>query len=203
MNASASATASSNSGACWRNSASNSRSFAPRLEARRGNPILGISVDVDGKVVLAADGKPYTTVSFTNGPGSKEPKAAAPATAAARPPQTAPVSAVEPPQQTGAAAPPKFDAPAAAPPYAGRARPDVTMEQATNPDYIQQALVPLPSETHGGADLGIYAIGPWAHLFQGTVEQNYIFHVMDFASKVNERAMAAGGQQSARKTEGR
>ena len=58
------------------------------------------------------------------------------------------------------------------------------------PDFIQQTLVPLPSETHGGEDLGIYAIGPWSHLFQGTVEENYTFHVMDFASKISERAKA-------------
>ena len=57
------------------------------------------------------------------------------------------------------------------------------MEQASAPDFIQQSLVPLDSETHGGEDLGIYAIGPWAHLFQGTVEENYTFHVMDFASR--------------------
>jgi alkaline phosphatase len=114
--------------------------------ARRGNPILGISVDVDGKPILAADGKPYTTIGFANGPGgSKEPKA----------------------------------------------RREITMEEATDPDFIQQALVPLPSETHGGEDLGIYAIGPWSHLFQGTVEENYTFHVLDFASKISERAMAA------------
>src|SRR5690606_31876253 len=69
-------------------------------------------------------------------------------------------------------------------------RPTITMEQAMAPDFIQQALVPLSSETHGGEDLGIYAIGPWAHLFQGTVEENYTFHVMDFASKISERARA-------------
>lgn len=28
---------------------------------------------------------------------------------------------------------------------------------------------------------GIYATGPFAHLFHGVVEQNYIFHVMDYA----------------------
>jgi alkaline phosphatase len=61
------------------------------------------------------------------------------------------------------------------------ARPDLTQEQATDPDYIQQALIPLTSETHSGEDVAIYAKGPWAHLFEGTVEQNYIFHVMDFA----------------------
>ena len=66
-------------------------------------------------------------------------------------------------------------------------RPNITMEQATSPDFVQQSLVPLSSETHGGEDLGIYAIGPWAHLFQGTVEENYTFHVMDFASGISER----------------
>lgn len=66
-------------------------------------------------------------------------------------------------------------------------RPALTMEQATAPDFIQPALVPLKSETHGGEDLGIYAIGPWAHLFQGTVEENYTFHVMNYASRIGER----------------
>lgn len=60
-------------------------------------------------------------------------------------------------------------------------RPDVTQEQATDPDYIQQALIPLSSETHSGEDVAIYAKGPWSHLFDGTVEQNYIFHVMNHA----------------------
>ena len=71
------------------------------------------------------------------------------------------------------------------------------MEEATDPDFIQQSLVPLPSETHGGEDLGIYAIGPWSHLFQGTVEENYTFHVMDYASKISERAKAAAVEPAA------
>ncbi len=83
--------------------------------AKRGNPILGISVGVDGKPRLGSDGKPYTTVGFANGPGG-----------------TIPLTE----------------------------RPTLTMEQATAPDFIQPALVPLKSETHGGEDLGIYAIGP-------------------------------------------
>jgi len=111
--------------------------------AKRGNPLLGISIGVDDKPILGTDGKPYTTIGFANGPGaSKE----------------------------------------------ARERPELTMEQALDPDFIQQSLVPLNSETHGGEDLGIYAIGPWSHLFQGTVEENYTFHVMDFASKISERA---------------
>jgi len=61
---------------------------------------------------------------------------------------------------------------------------DLTQEQATDPDYIQQALIPMRSETHSGEDVAIYAKGPWAHLFDGTVEQNYIFHVMNHAITV-------------------
>ena len=60
------------------------------------------------------------------------------------------------------------------------------------PGLHPESLVPLPSETHGGEDLGIYAIGPWSHLFPGVVEENYTFHVMDYASKISERAKAAG-----------
>lgn len=109
--------------------------------AKRGNPILGISIGVDGEPILGEDDKPYTTIGFANGPGA--------------------VTEAE--------------------------RPTLTMEQAIAPDFLQQTLVPLPSETHGGEDLGIYAIGPWSHLFQGTVEENYTFHVMDFASGISER----------------
>jgi alkaline phosphatase len=36
----------------------------------RGNPILGLAVDVDGETMLGSDGKPYTTLSFANGPGA-------------------------------------------------------------------------------------------------------------------------------------
>jgi alkaline phosphatase len=54
-------------------------------------------------------------------------------------------------------------------------------ETATDPDFLQQALVPMDSETHSGEDVAVYAKGPWAHLFDGTVEQNYIFHVMNEA----------------------
>lgn len=60
-------------------------------------------------------------------------------------------------------------------------RPDVTEEQAQDPDYVQQALIPMSSETHSGEDVAVFAKGPWAHLFDGVVEQNYIFHVMNYA----------------------
>jgi alkaline phosphatase len=118
--------------------------------AKRGNPILGISVGVDGEIAKALDGKPYTTIGFANGPGGSKD---------------------------------------------GSPRRALTMEEATAPDFLQPALVPLASETHGGEDLGIYAIGPWAHLFQGTVEENYTFHVMNHASQIGARAAAAAASQ--------
>ena len=51
-------------------------------------------------------------------------------------------------------------------------------------NYEFQAAVPLYSETHGGEDVGIYARGPMSHLFHGVHEQNYIAHVMAYASCV-------------------
>lgn len=64
--------------------------------------------------------------------------------------------------------------------YTG-SRPEVTQEEATDLDYVQQALIPKSSETHSGEDVAVYAKGPWAHLFDGTIEQNVIFHVMHHA----------------------
>ncbi|MBY6006560.1 alkaline phosphatase [Salipiger bermudensis] len=64
--------------------------------------------------------------------------------------------------------------------YSGQ-RPDVTQEEAMDVDYLQQALIPMSSETHSGEDVAVYAKGPWAHLFDGTIEQNVVFHVMNHA----------------------
>lgn len=113
--------------------------------AKRGNPILGVSVGVDDEPIYGSDGKTYTTIGFANGPGG-------------------------------------YDKP--------RERPMLTSEQTTRPEFVQHSLVHLKSETHGGEDLGIYAIGPWAHLFQGTVEENYTFHVMNHAAKISDRLRA-------------
>lgn len=57
--------------------------------------------------------------------------------------------------------------------------------------YRQQAAIPAGSETHGGQDVTIYAGGPGAYLFDGTVEQNYIFHVIDHALGLRKRAARA------------
>ncbi len=64
-------------------------------------------------------------------------------------------------------------------------RADLTDVDTQDPDFLQQALVPLgESETHAGDDVAILAQGPWAHLFQGIVEQNMIYHVMAKATEI-------------------
>ena len=59
-----------------------------------------------------------------------------------------------------------------------------------SPGFHQEALVPLSSETHAGEDVGVYAIGPGAHLVTGTNEQSFIFHVMDYAADLVKQADA-------------
>ncbi len=54
----------------------------------------------------------------------------------------------------------------------------LTDEQVSDPNYRQESAVPLSSETHSAEDVAIYADGPGAWLFQGVVEQNFIYHVM-------------------------
>ena len=49
------------------------------------------------------------------------------------------------------------------------------------PYYRQQAAVPMGSETHSGEDVIAYAVGPWAHLVDGTMEQNTLHHVITHA----------------------
>ena len=65
--------------------------------------------------------------------------------------------------------------------YSG-SRPELTQEEAQDPDYLQQALIPASSESHSGVDVGLWAKGPWAHLFGGTMDQEMIFHVMNQAA---------------------
>ncbi len=59
-----------------------------------------------------------------------------------------------------------------------RETPDLTEEQVTNPDYKQQAAVPLNDETHGGEDVIIFANGANSSLVRGVMEENWIFYVM-------------------------
>uniref|UniRef100_A0AAQ5ZAG1 alkaline phosphatase n=1 Tax=Amphiprion ocellaris TaxID=80972 RepID=A0AAQ5ZAG1_AMPOC len=60
-------------------------------------------------------------------------------------------------------------------------RPDMNESISSGNDYLQQAAVPLDSETHGSDDVAIFAKGPMSHLFHGVQEQSYIAHVMAYA----------------------
>ena len=54
--------------------------------------------------------------------------------------------------------------------------------------FHQAALVPTGAETHAGEDVGVYAVGPGAHLLTGTIEQSVIFHVMNHAGNLLGKA---------------
>lgn len=77
-----------------------------------------------------------------------------------------------------------------------RLRRDLSKIDTTKPEYLQQALIPLKSESHGGEDVPIYASGPWAQLFRRTVEQNYIYHVMRYASLDRPKAADNTGKKA-------
>ena len=71
-------------------------------------------------------------------------------------------------------------------PVTGRV--DLTNIDTTTPGFHQETLVPMSSETHAGEDVGVYAMGPGAHLVTGTNEQSFLFHVMDFAADLVKTA---------------
>ena len=57
-------------------------------------------------------------------------------------------------------------------------RPNLLEVDTTDPDYKQEAVVPLPDETHGGEDVGIFATGASSELVRGVMEENWIYFVM-------------------------
>jgi len=68
--------------------------------------------------------------------------------------------------------------------HRGGSRPNLTQESVLNPDYKQEATVPLSAETHGGEDVAIFADGAGSHLIQGVMEENWIFFVMKEAMRM-------------------
>ncbi|GAB3314402.1 alkaline phosphatase [Luteimonas notoginsengisoli] len=140
----------------------------------RGNPILGkvrgkSSFDgTPGELARDGTGLPYTTLGYANGPG---------------------YTGASDSQPAGSK---RF-------PHMGKGylpatgRPDLTEVDTTRPDYMQEAIVPLSSESHGGEDVGIWARGPGSDAVRGTVEQNVIYHIIVQATPtLRERLCAAG-----------
>jgi alkaline phosphatase len=141
----------------------------------RGNPILGTvrgSSSFDGQPGRHArdlNGLPYTTLSYANGPG-----------------------------HTGATelqpeGPKRFPHAPKKPPAAPSGRPDLTSVDTADPDYLQEALLPLSSESHGGEDVGIWARGPGSEAFRGSLEQNAIYHVIVQATPRLRAVLCAKG----------
>ncbi len=141
----------------------------------RGNPILGKVKDKGGEDGLGAldlardgGGQPYTTLTYANGPGFTGATNQQPAG-----PKRYPHN------------PSSFD------PSTGR--PDLTAVDTEHPDYMQEALVPGKSESHGGEDVGIWARGPGSKAIRGTLEQNAIYHMIVQATpRLRERLCEAG-----------
>ena len=136
---------------------------------QRGNPILGLTQGVGAKTPdLDMLGLPYTTLNYANGSGytgASDAQAAGSKTFGAKDGAWASGSEGHSPSSYSAA----------------NGRPTLTNALVQDPNYLQEAIVPLNQETHGGEDVAIFAYGPQAHLFHGIMEQNVIYHVMSEA----------------------
>lgn len=77
-------------------------------------------------------------------------------------------------------------------------RHDLSFVDTESLGFHQEALVPLGSESHSGEDVAIYAGGPWAHLFHKTHEQNYVYHVMKYATKMSYKGPRKGKRRKAK-----
>jgi alkaline phosphatase len=142
----------------------------------RGNPILGKvrgrsgEGGAGGAWALDATRRPYTTLNYASGPGYVGPSSTQPE------------------------GPKKFPHAARGVEAAKGGRPDLTQVDTTEPSYMQEALVPMASETHGGDDVGIWARGPGSQAVRGSLEENAIFHILLQATpKLRAEACREGG----------
>jgi len=71
-------------------------------------------------------------------------------------------------------------------PQANGDRYDISQDDMTDKEYRFVAAVPENSADHAGEDVAIYAVGPQAHLFRGIYQQNYIPHLLAYASCIGE-----------------
>lgn len=126
----------------------------------RGNNILGLVREVGGDGELEKDyardefGQPFTTLTYANGRGytGETNLDAEGAHECCEEPRTIkPIT---------------------------KGRPNLLEIDTTAPDYLQEALVPMKSETHGGEDVAIFATGVNAYIIRGSMEENWIYYVM-------------------------
>ncbi len=69
----------------------------------------------------------------------------------------------------------------------GAERPALTEEMVLDPNYKQEANIPMSAETHGGEDVAIFATGVNAYLIRGSMEENWIFYVMADAMRLGRK----------------
>lgn len=140
---------------------------------RRGNPILGLVresfPDGSPRAITDATGRAYTTLSYANGPGytgasDEQPEG----------PKRLYHEWTEIRPATGG-------------------RPNLRQVDVEDPDYLQEAMVPLSSETHGGEDVPLYARGPGAQAVRGVLEQHVLFHIAVQASPALREVLCAAG----------
>lgn len=141
---------------------------------QRGNPILGkvfgkSSEDEPASLVKDLLGKPYTTLVYANGPGYTGESS------------LQPEGSKNFPHNPGG-----YFAPATG-------RPDLTKVDTEHPNFMQEALVPMNSETHGGDDVGIWARGPGSQAIHGNFEQNSIFHLLTQPQAQIQQWLCANG----------
>ncbi|XP_012218324.2 alkaline phosphatase [Linepithema humile] len=65
-------------------------------------------------------------------------------------------------------------------------RNDPSESNTSDFSYSQQATIISDEAHHGGGDVAVYAIGPYAHLFHSVHEQNYVAHVIAYAANIGD-----------------
>jgi len=134
----------------------------------RGNNILGLVRQTNERGQLEPDyvhdalGMPFTTLGYANGrgyEGATNLLPAGPKLCCSEPSTIKPLD---------------------------RARFDLSKVDTTDPNYLQEADIPLKNETHGGEDVAIFATGVDSYLVHGTMEENWIYFVMADAMKLGK-----------------
>jgi alkaline phosphatase len=126
----------------------------------RGNNILGLVREVGDDGKLEPDykrdklGRPYTTLNYVSGRGYQGETSDQPEGPKKYPEESKNVKEVR------------------------KGRADLSNVDTTDPNYLQEAMIPLLDETHGGEDVAIFATGVNSYLFHGSMEENWIFYVM-------------------------
>ncbi len=152
---------------------------------KRGNPILGKVVNNQGEEAKDEKGLPYTTLGYLNGRGFRNLGNETDADAVYSTPLNAPSIAAADTENIVEL----INQDEVTVSITGRI--DLSSVDTTTPGFHQEALIPMNTETHAGEDVGVYASGPSAALVSGTNEQNYIFHVMNYAGDLVKKAEEA------------